>query len=119
MKWTSLRTSLFFLLLSLFSVMAVAMDVLHMDFGGGWELGYEYEDPNYFILEFVPDGQTVNNWSKLLTFQGFPLSHKPHRKTLRTYVNRMERRVRSRCRNTIWTVLWERALLDAEIEQMP
>ncbi|MEA2078948.1 MAG: hypothetical protein U9P00_03670 [Pseudomonadota bacterium] len=108
MNWTLPRFFFSILLLSLFPATVVGTDVLRMDFGGGWEFGYEHEEPGYFILEYVPTGQTIDNWSHLLTFQGFAVHTKPHRITLRNKVERLEKRMRTRCKNTIWKVLWEK-----------
>lgn len=110
MKSTFLRW--FCLLLPLLALPATAkgIEALDIDFGEGWELGYVAEDrqTGVFINEYVPIGQTVENWSNLLTFQGFPVRVKPHRITLRSYVDLLEKRMRARCMNTMWSVLWEK-----------
>jgi hypothetical protein len=100
----------FFLLAFLSLPLAVAEigDHLYLDVGGGWELGYEDETEQAFILEFVRPGETVDNWSELLTVQGFATSGRRYRVSLRAAVDAMEERISARCRNTVWRILNEK-----------
>ena len=36
-----------------------------------WVIGYEYEEPAFYLVEFVRTGQTTENWQELITIQGF------------------------------------------------
>jgi hypothetical protein len=35
----------------------------------GWEMGFQARQGNFQIVEFVPEGQNVDNWQSLLTMQ--------------------------------------------------
>ena len=37
--------------------------------GGDWEFGYETEDDTQIVYEFVRPGQTVDNWTEMITVQ--------------------------------------------------
>lgn len=106
MRWT-LKHSVLLLLTFLFSVATVGEDVLHIDFGEGWELAHEDVNADGYTIEFVPVGQSTEDWIHLLTFHGTPVTRKPHRVSLRFRVDKEEKIMRARCRNkTWWTVIW-------------
>ncbi|MBX9770243.1 MAG: hypothetical protein K2X29_02670 [Candidatus Obscuribacterales bacterium] len=37
-----------------------------------WELGWSNKSETIYIMEFVPKGQTVENWKELITFEFYP-----------------------------------------------
>lgn len=37
-----------------------------------WKVGWQNKTDDMYILEFVVDGQTVDNWKELITFEFFP-----------------------------------------------
>lgn len=37
-----------------------------------WDLGWSNKSEDVYILEFVPKGQTVENWKELITFEFYP-----------------------------------------------
>jgi hypothetical protein len=43
----------------------------------GWEVGYHAETKTALIIEIVRPGETVNNWSELLTLQQFASMKRP------------------------------------------
>jgi hypothetical protein len=46
---------------------------LNFDFDSGWQMAHYAELPNHYgIIEFIREGDDIDNWSELLTIQNFP-----------------------------------------------
>lgn len=71
-----------------------------------------------FIMEYVPDGQTLDNWSQLLTIQYFgPVAITPH-----VLMEQARDRMQARCPNVFWKIIGQDAgsvLYEWRVSQCP
>ena len=71
---------------------------------GEWQLGYQHEDSQHKIMEFVRKGETVNAWSELVTMQNFALTPKDRPRT-EMYAALMWLRERECPGSTVWHLI--------------
>ena len=70
-----------------------------------WHLGFETEKGGQRIKEFVLPGETVDNWTELVTVQSFPDAQK--RTTPKETALGMKQQLLNECPKAMWSVLQE------------
>jgi hypothetical protein len=70
--------------------------------GRPWKVGFENAAEEGFIREFVLEGQTVENWSELVTVQLFLMDNKVKPET---FSNRAKQLIQKTCPNCVWNEL--------------
>jgi hypothetical protein len=79
---------------------------LDMDKKEKWKKGFEQGLRNQpYIVEYVPEGETVDNWSKMLSIQNFPMTILPKSSTPQSGMNDIKAKVESRCPAVIWNII--------------
>lgn len=57
------------------SAQAETTELISLPFGidnKKWEIGWQEQKPELFMYEFVPNGQSVENWKEIITVQFYP-----------------------------------------------
>jgi hypothetical protein len=79
---------------------------LTMDQTVKWKKGFEHGGRGQaYIVEFVPEGETVDNWSKMITVQNFTMKDVPNSSTPETLMNEVKAKMQSRCPGVTWNVI--------------
>ena len=71
-----------------------------------WDLQHPYSQAvpgKYSILELVPKGQTIDNWTELLTKQNF--DKKSLDPSPEDFMSKLKALRQQRCKNVVWKVL--------------
>ena len=63
--------------------------------GKAWRLDYSGQDPFHIINEYVPAGETVNNWSQLITKELLPAPAVTPREYVSRYIAMLDSKVPS------------------------
>jgi len=67
-----------------------------------WTPGFNQSDQNFSNTEFVPKGETVENWTQMLNVQSFAKSGFPEpEKAMAT----LRERMLQRCPNAVWKII--------------
>jgi hypothetical protein len=77
-----------------------------------WEVGHEAKDQNQSVIEFVRPGETIKNWTELLTLQVLrkPSSPEP----IDVLVPKMHQEISTRCPAMKWNVVHRNFSSDTE-----
>ena len=73
--------------------------------GRGWKLGYESKQANQEITEYVLPGETVGNWTELVSIQAFPGAQ--NRATPGGVMLGAKEQTLKKCPKTTWNVIHE------------
>ncbi|MBI3610959.1 MAG: hypothetical protein HY204_09705 [Nitrospirae bacterium] len=79
--------------------------------GKEWKIGYQQElKDQYFIVEYIPSDETLNNWTKMVTIQNFGLKTRGQPtaysgKTPEELMSDLKEKMEKRCSNTVWNVI--------------
>src|ERR1700694_2397816 len=68
-----------------------------------WEVGYSKQSGDITITEFVPKGETVKNWTKMLTIQGFRKSWGSP--SVQALAEGFKKGLAQKCQGVIWNVI--------------
>lgn len=102
----SSRIFLFLCLVVLTSCAATEHLKLDMDKKEKWKKGFEQVQGNQlYIVEFVPEGETVDNWSKMMTIQNSPIKAVGSFPTPEAFMNDLKAKMQNRCPAVIWNVI--------------
>jgi hypothetical protein len=95
-----------FLVLFLSACVTVPVEGLKTSINtGGWDIGYQkdFGAGNGYIREFVPKGESINNWSKLITIEFI----EGEKSSLKTYIDSFQKLRTKQCPGTKFTLLDE------------
>ena|SRR5713101_4051283 len=94
----------FFLVLHLLNVSTERLSFqLPLD-GSKWEIGYKAGDKTQLIFEYVLQGETVENWTELVTIQSFDKQYIKYPPP-ETAMNLLKERMVQRCPAVAWNVI--------------
>ena len=68
-----------------------------------WEVGYSKRSGDVSITELVPKGESVKNWTKLLTIQGFRKSWGSP--SVQALAEEFKNALAKKCPNVVWNVI--------------
>jgi len=93
-------------LVALTSCAATEYLALDMDKKVNWRKGFEQGHQNQpYIVEYVPEGETVDNWTKMLSIQNFPAKSVANLSTPEAFMNVLKAKMQSRCPTVFWDVI--------------
>ncbi len=72
--------------------------------GSKWEIGYKAGDKTQLIFEYVLQGETVENWTELVTIQSFDKQYIKYPPP-ETAMNLLKERMVQRCPAVAWNVI--------------
>lgn len=82
------------------------MDYMDYEVAGEWDWKnrFFHEIPNTFsTLEVVPEGQTVDNWTEMLTQHEYSKKVVPESPI--AFMDELKAKMEQRCKNVVWDVL--------------
>jgi hypothetical protein len=77
---------------------------LYFEYGPDWTVGHHQEFPQERIIELVTAGETVENWTRLLTIQDYNKAFIPAA-TADQMMSGVRARITAQCPNARWNVI--------------